>query len=104
MSKNEFSREKSENDINFDKRVESCELLILDDLGTEFITDYSRGRLFSIISNRLSYGLSSIITTNMSLSQIRSLYGERISSRFIGDYMIIPFYGTDLRTTRSKGV
>ena len=56
------------------------------------------------ISDRLSYGLSTIISTNMSMNQICSGYGERISSRFMGQYMLLPFYGTDLRVIKSKGV
>ena len=104
MSRAEFSRLPSPEDESLEDRINSCDLFILDDLGTEFATEYTRGRLFSIISNRLSRELSTIITTNMSMSQLKSQYGERVSSRFIGEYMLIPFYGRDLRTVISKEV
>ena len=104
MSRAEFSRLPSPEDESLGDRINSCDLFILDDLGTEFATEYTKGRLFSIISNRLSRELSTIITTNMSMSQLKSQYGERVSSRFIGEYMLIPFYGRDLRTVISKEV
>lgn len=104
MSKAEFANGKNDDADYIGQRVTECELLILDDLGTEFSTEYTRSRLYSIISDRLSYGLSTIISTNMSMNQICSDYGERISSRFMGQYMLLPFYGTDLRVIKSKGV
>lgn len=104
MSRSAFSRTDDPEAAGLDKRAESCDLLIIDDLGTEFATEYTKARLFSIISNRLSHGLSTIISTNLSMNQICSVYGERVSSRFIGEYMLLPFYGADLRVMRRKGV
>lgn len=100
MSKAEFSKSPDPEAEGLSGRVDGAELLIIDDLGTEFVTEYTRGRLFSIISNRLSKGLSTIITTNMSMNSLSSRYSERISSRFIGSYTLMPFYGTDLRRVR----
>lgn len=82
-------------------RVNDCELLIIDDLGTEFTNDYSKSRLFEVIEGRLSRGLSTIISTNLSLNQLRAVYGARITSRFIGGYTLLPFYGTDLRSKKN---
>ncbi len=85
------------------RRIETCELLIIDDLGTEFSTDFSRSKLYSVISNRLSAGLSTIISTNLSLNQLSSIYGERVTSRLIGEYILLPFYGSDLRVRKTGG-
>ena len=74
-----------------------AELLLIDDLGTEFSSDFTVSRLFAVISNRLSAGLSTIISTNLSLNQISAVYGERLASRILGEYLLLPFYGRDLR-------
>ena len=103
MSRAEFSKDGTEEAEILNQRVKNGELLILDDLGTEFSTEYTRSRLYSIISDRLSYGLSTIISTNLSMNQICSGYGERISSRFMGQYMLLPFYGADIRVMKNKG-
>ena len=100
MSRENFAREKDEAAQEHIARAGSCETLILDDLGTEFVTEYTRSALFSLISNRLSLGLSTIISSNLSLNQIKQIYGERISSRLWGEYLLLPFYGGDLRKRR----
>ena len=100
LSGQAFSRIQTESAARWHERLFSCELLVIDDLGTEFTTDFSKSRLFSLISNRLSAGLSTIISTNLSLNQLSSLYGERVTSRFIGEYILLPFYGSDLRNRR----
>ena len=103
MSKSEFSRAGSPEAESISRREEECELLIIDDLGTEFATEFTRAKLFSVISNRLSHGTSTIISTNLSMNQLCECYGERVSSRFMGEYMLLPFYGADLRLSRKKG-
>ncbi len=103
MVREDFAREKDEAEELYFQRVRSCEALILDDLGTEFVTDPTRAQLFSLISNRLSRGLSTIISTNLSLNQISTAYGERIASRFIGEFLVLPFYGADLRLKHTGG-
>ena len=79
------------------ERLLTAELLIIDDLGTEFPSAFSNARLFNIISHRLVNKLSTIISSNLSLNQISSAYGERVASRLMGDYILMPFYGRDLR-------
>lgn len=98
-----FSRNREEGAEERAEQIGNSELLIIDDLGTEFLTDYTRSKLFQIISNRLSAGLSSIISTNLSLNQLSSIYGERLTSRFIGEYILLPFYGSDLREKKRGG-
>ncbi len=97
LEKLHFSKEEQREAEGLTEKLYECELLILDDLGTEFSTKYTISELYNIISDRLSRGLSTIISTNLAMSQIRSRYDERIMSRFVGQYMLIPFYGRDLR-------
>ena len=77
--------------------IEDCNLLIIDDLGTEFTTDVIRAHFFSLISHRLSGSRSTIITSNLNLNDIGNIYGERIASRISGNYLRLAFFGTDLR-------
>lgn len=77
--------------------IEDCDLLIIDDLGTEFSTELSRAELFALLSHRLGTGKSTIISSNFDLNDIERSYGERVASRIKGNYMILPFFGTDLR-------
>lgn len=74
-----------------------CELLIIDDLGTEYITEFTQMELFNIINGRLLAGKKMLISTNLSLEQIMSTYSERITSRIFGNFSIYKFYGDDIR-------
>lgn len=77
--------------------VRNCELLIIDDLGTEFLTELIRAEFFSLLSRRLSMDLSTIISTNMDLNMVESAYGDRVASRIKGGFLVLPFFGPDLR-------
>ena len=75
----------------------SCELLILDDLGTEFQNSYVTSAFYNIINTRLLTGKPTIVSTNLTLKELEAKYGSRIVSRMIGAYDIRPFYGSDVR-------
>lgn len=77
--------------------VLECDLLIIDDLGTEFSTAFTVATIYNIINTRLNTGKPVIISTNLSLAELQSAYSERIVSRFIGDYTILKFAGNDIR-------
>lgn len=102
MTKTNFSSRDNPDQGNTNRRVMDSELLIIDDLGTEFTTDFMRARFFSIIAGRLSGGKSTIISTNFSMDEIKEYYGERISSRLMGEYFLVPFYGADLRISKRR--
>ena len=78
-------------------RFYTCDLLIIDDLGSEFITGFSTSCLYNIINMRLNKGLPVIISTNLSSDEIRSKYDERIASRIFGDFTILLIKGKDQR-------
>ena len=73
------------------------ELLIIDDVGTEFITAYSSAALFDIINSRLVDGKSTIISSNLTPVKMGDMYGGRMLSRIAGAYTAIPIDGVDLR-------
>ena len=74
-----------------------CDLLILDDFGTEFMSTYISSAIYNIINSRILRSLPTIISTNLSLTEINNVYGERIMSRILGNYVIKQFTGKDIR-------
>ncbi len=77
--------------------IRNFELLIIDDLGTELITTYTSEVLFDLINSRLNENKKTIISTNLSLEEIKELYSERVSSRIVGNYLMLKFAGNDIR-------
>lgn len=75
----------------------SCDLLIIDDLGTEMINSFSTTEIFNIINTRLLEDKKTIISTNFTPQQLSESYSDRITSRLFGHYEFIPFFGRDLR-------
>lgn len=77
--------------------INSCDLLIVDDLGTEGINSATNTEIFTVINNRMMNKKSLIISTNLGLKDINRIYGERVFSRFMGSFKICQFIGRDLR-------
>ena len=77
--------------------INSCDLLIVDDLGTEGTNGATNTEIFTVINNRMLNKKSLIISTNLSLKDINTIYGERVFSRFMGEFQMCQFIGTDLR-------
>ncbi len=100
MAQSEFNKTE---DITSNVKAESiydCDLLIIDDLGTETTNSFSQSILFNCINERILRKKSTIITSNYNLNQIRDIYSERISSRIYGNYTLIPILGDDLRVQK----
>ncbi len=74
-----------------------CDLLIIDDLGTELTNKFTNMEIFNIINDRIIRNKKVIISTNLSLSDIIETYGERIASRVFGKFTMLKFFGPDLR-------
>lgn len=74
-----------------------CDLLILDDLGTEFSTAVSTAALYSLVNERLVAQKPTIISTNLTDEELQKRYSPQIFSRLHGEYLRLPFVGTDLR-------
>ena len=82
------------------KRMENCDLLILDDLGTEMTTPMSVSALYALVNNRLTAGRTSIVSTNLTDEEISRRYPGQIASRILGEYKHLPFVGEDIRRKR----
>lgn len=82
------------------KRIMSCDLLILDDLGTEMISSFIQSALYELINTRLSSGKKTVINTNLSPEDIRIRYSPQIFSRLDGEYRALRFFGNDIRKVR----
>lgn len=98
FSKNKFHYETEEEMRDMYQYILDCDLLIIDDLGTELNNTFVSSQLFYCINERLLRKKSTIISTNLSLTMLRDTYSDRISSRIISKYSIIPLYGEDIRT------
>lgn len=79
-----------------------CDLLILDDLGTEMLTAFVQSALYQIINGRLLEKKSTIISTNLMPEALGQRYSEQIASRVEGEYQLLPFVGEDIRTLKKK--
>lgn len=80
-----------------------CDLLIIDDLGTEFGNSYTNSKLFYCINERILRRKSVVISTNLSLTDIRNTYSERIFSRLTSSYKMLKLVGADIRLMKKTG-
>ena len=78
-------------------RYVECDLLILDDLGTEVVNQFTQSTLYYILNTRLNMNKPTVISTNLGAAELRKTYSDRITSRLMGEFRVIPFYGTDIR-------
>lgn len=88
---------KSDAEFNYNDAALQCDLLILDDLGTEFSTQFSKSVIYDIINTRILTKKSTIINTNLFMPEIKEQYSPRIASRLIGEYTTLLFEGADIR-------
>lgn len=84
------------------ERMLECELMILDDLGTEMLTQISISALYTLINTRLVNGKKTIISTNLSDDELRRRYTPQICSRISGEFVKLSFSGRDIRTRPSE--
>lgn len=92
-----FGREVSERASYIVKKIHECELLILDDLGSEFVTQLTVSELFGIINARIMNDKQTIISTNLNRARLEEVYTSRIASRIYGAFSVLEFLGDDIR-------
>ena len=80
----------------------SCDLMILDDLGTEMISPYSISALYTLINTRLAREKTTIISTNCTDADLKRNYTPQILSRLEGEYLALPFAGRDIRQVKKE--
>ena len=88
---------KFNNDTDLENLLINCDLLIIDDLGSEQITDFSSTELFTLINKKILKNKKMLISTKLSLPLISKRYSERISSRIIGEFKLFKFFAEDIR-------
>ena len=90
-----------EDTITYSKnQVLDCDLLILDDLGTEIENQYNTATLYNIINSRILSGKPTIISTNYDYNEILEKYDQRIASRLTGEYITQILFGRDIRNIK----
>lgn len=97
FSKNRFDYQDEEDMKGMYQYILDCDLLIIDDLGTELNNSFTSSELFYCINERLNSSRSTIISTNHPMNELRDRYTERVTSRLISRYTVIPLYGDDIR-------
>lgn len=81
-------------------RYYDCDLLIIDDLGTEVANQFTTSVLYDLINTRLCRHRATIISTNLTQEDFRRRYWDRITSRVLGEYTVLPFLGKDVRAQK----
>lgn len=85
------------------RRCLDCELLILDDLGSEFTTPFVHAALYEVVNTRLAQGQRTVISSNLDKGALRQRYSPQVASRLEGAYLFLPFFGQDIRLLRKTG-
>ena len=82
------------------RRYLHCDLLILDDLGSELTTPFVQSALYELINSRLVGDKATVISSNLTMDEVRARYSAQVSSRLAGEYRTLPFFGEDIRLKR----
>ena len=92
-----FGKDSKENLYTSKEDIYNCDLVVIDDLGTELTNSLVFTELFSLITERILRNKSTIISTNLNLADLSNLYSERIISRIIANYKLCKLSGPDIR-------
>lgn len=79
-----------------------ADLLILDDLGAEFQTAFTTSAIYNLINSRIARGVPTIISSNLSIKELKERYSESVASRIIGNFATVEFIGSDIRQIQSQ--
>lgn len=94
LEKEHFGKERDE---DTESLLLDCDLLILDDLGTEFSTGFTVAEIYNIVNTRGLRGKATIINSNLTLPELQAKYTDRVTSRILGSYSVLHFTGSDMR-------
>lgn len=84
------------------KRLNECDLLIVDDLGTELPGQFVTAALYTLVNDRLLAGKPMVISTNLNIEEIGQRYSPQIKSRLLGSFRLLPFVGQDIRVLLNR--
>ena len=93
----DFEAAKFGGDGDGTKKYLGCDLLIIDDLGTEMVTQFTQSALYQVVNTRLMEGKATIVSTNLGKTQLQDKYLPAIVSRIWGAYETLVFLGSDIR-------
>ena len=88
--------------LEFREVIFGCDLLVIDDLGTELVTRYTQAEVYDLVNHRLNTGKPTIINTNLGLQEIERTYSSRVHSRLAGMYAVGQFRGRDIRLQKKQ--
>ena len=80
----------------------NCDLLIMDDLGTELTNNFTVSCLYNLMNSRINNHLPTIVNTNLTHNELRDRYEDRVTSRLMGEFVPIQFVGKDIRQQKMK--
>ena len=98
----DFEQKQFGNGEDNTRRYFDCDLLIIDDLGTELTNQFTVSCLYNVINSRINAARSTFINTNLSKKEIETKYAERITSRIFGEYYPLVFTGVDVRKQKKN--
>mgnify|MGYP000712867088 CR=1 FL=1 len=84
------------------RRYLNCDLLILDDLGSELTTQFTQSALYELVNTRLVAGRCTVISSNLSMDEAARRYSPQIASRLAGEYHVLHFFGDDIRLLKKQ--
>lgn len=102
VRKYKFDFENEEINEQYLDEIYNCDLLIIDDLGTELSTQFSNLVLYSILNRRIQNNKKMIISTNLDIDEFTKIYSDRITSRIFGCFDTLEFLGEDIRLKMHK--
>lgn len=102
LEKNRFNPDESSREEI--EKFNTCDLLIIDDLGTEMPGNFVTAALYSLLNERLLAGKAMLVSTNLVEGELAKRYSPQIESRLIGEFKGLTFVGQDIRVLKSRGL
>lgn len=102
LARYSFDTKAKETLYNFCKDLYNCDLVIIDDLGTEITNSFVTSQLFSCLNERYLRGKPTIISTNLNLEELRDRYSDRIFSRITSNFKLCKLSGPDIRMYKKR--
>ena len=86
------------------EKYTACDLLIVDDLGTEMPGQFTTSALYTLVNDRILYGKPMILSTNLNTEDFSKRYSAQVASRLNGNFQRVPFLGEDIRAKKNWGL
>lgn len=100
LEKDHFNRANRDDELQED--LYESDLLVIDDLGTEMVTAFTVSALYRLVNERMSNGLPTVFSTNLTTAELEAKYSQRLMSRIMGNCDLLQFYGRDVRQLKAR--